>query len=93
MARGTNYTLPQDRFYPLLDDIEAQGGFRENRDCKGNLIKDESGSNAAKTHGCRKMYIVSIPYDRLDGEVADVVVCAEGDCVELWPRFQQEEDE
>lgn len=90
-----NYRLSQDRFYMLLDDVEEQGGHHETARCKPTKIDYGERQDPGTTHGCRKEFLLSIPYDGIEqkdglsiGHDGDVLVCAEGDAVELWPRFQ-----
>jgi hypothetical protein len=91
-----DYKLPQDRFYPLLDAIEAQKGISLPETCNPTTVPLEKTRNPPTTHGCRKHYKLGIPYDAIeqkDGRPVPhdglAIVCAEGDGVEWWPRFKR----
>jgi hypothetical protein len=92
----------QDQFYYLLDDVIAAGGYHENENCRGSLTdlkeRDANGRmRAVRTHACHKQFRVGIPYDAIEQKEGlperhegYAVVCAEGDMVAAWPRFQPE---
>ena len=88
--------MTQDQFYHLLDDVEAQGGSHLPGSCKGRMLDYGKQVKPLATHGCKKEFRLQIPYDGEEkvGLTAEqghlVVVCAEGDRVDLWPRFQED---
>jgi hypothetical protein len=92
------YTLSQDKFYYLLDDVIAQGGIHEPAYCAPTPIDySERTGGKATTHGCRKQFRVGIPYEGIEQKNGRLVahegmatVCAEADGIEWWPRFQPE---
>lgn len=94
-----NYKLSQDRFYPLLDAVVEQGGTDLPETCQGEAITyKRPRREQVYTHGCRKHFMLLIPYDGIEQKEGlpvkehegMVTVCAEGDAVELWPRFQED---
>ena len=95
---NAKYTLSMDKFYYLLDDVMAQQGIHMPENCAPTTLdySERTGGKAA-THGCRKQFRVGIPYDGIEQKEGlpkkhegYAIVCAEGDGLEWWPRFQPE---
>lgn len=85
--------MDQDRFYRLLDDVESQGGVQAEGACIGVELRYKHIPKLVKTHACQHSMRLDIPYEVESTGTTPVeayaTVCAVGDMVDLWPRFEE----
>lgn len=82
--------ITPDDFLDLLPRIEAEGGAHLSGTCKAKKIDALSKPNdPCYTHGCGEEMRFQLPYATENGTEVFAVLCAQGDRMDLWPRFQR----